>query len=148
MSVKIGRSPGQIVVNVNVSSPDVNVNVEPGTTNVTVESEGSKKSPLKKDNLTADGSEQTVIEATGLSLLEGYLDLQNMQAGDTVLIKQYVKVEEGGDYKLVDNGSYSDVQTKPILHFLSRILDLGMKITLQQTAGTYKSFPHAFYKED
>lgn len=108
---------------------------------------GAQKSLLKRQNITADGSEQTIIEAMGLGLLEGYIDLSNMQAGDTVLIKQYVKIVEGGDYKLYANGSYSGVQSQPMLHFEDRMLDLGMKITLQQTAGTFRAFPYEFYKE-
>lgn len=102
--------------------------------------------PIKKGNLNANGSEQTVVEAMGIGMVDGYLDLAAMQLGDVIQIKQYVKVE--GSYRLYAGESYSGVQITPVLYCPKKTVDTGMKITLQQTAGTFKRFPHAFYRED
>lgn len=109
---------------------------------------GAKKSVFKEGNFTADGTEQVVVDAPGLLHLEGYVDLSEMDDGDEVALRQYVKIEEGGEYKLYNGESYSGAQAKPLVHFRSIVGYYGIKITLQQTAGTYKKFNHQFMKEE
>jgi hypothetical protein len=109
---------------------------------------GTKKSVFKEGNLTADGTEQVVVDAPGLLHLEGYVDLSEMVAGDEVTLRQYVKIEEGGEYKLYNGDAYSGAQEKPLIHFRSIVGYYGVKVTLQQTAGAYKKFNYQFMKEE
>lgn len=97
--------------------------------------------------LTADGTEQDVVELTILGSLEGWIDLANMQAGDTITIREYAKLKSGGTYRLYDSATYSNVQSKPALHVVKLPAKYGIKVTLQQTAGTNRDYDYNFFKE-
>ena len=81
-------------------------------------------------------------------LIEGYIDLSNMQSGDTVVVKEYIAVE-GDNYKLFTQVTYSGIQQEPIIRFHTKTLlhDMKYKVTVTQTAGTLKSFPYRFILE-
>jgi len=100
-----------------------------------------------KGTLFADGSEQTLLEFIGIGVISGHVDLQNMEDGDVVTIRYYIKLKEGGEYKLYEEETYVGVQGKPVVHFKPVAVDVALKITLQQTAGTYKSFDYNFIRE-
>jgi hypothetical protein len=99
--------------------------------------------------LTADGTEQKVaeLEETELGTLEGHIDLANMQSGDGVTIREYIRMKAGGDYRLYDSADYSGAQTKPALHVVKLPSKYGVKVTLEQTAGTYRTFDYNFFRE-
>lgn len=105
------------------------------------------KQLLKEDILMADGTEQTVIEVSGLINLEGYIDLSQMQNGDTVTLKRYVKISAEGDYKLHGQETFVGVQEQPLIRFPPIAGYYGIKITLQQTSGEFKNFQYQFFKE-
>jgi len=96
--------------------------------------------------LTADGTEQTVVEVITLGTLEGYIDLANMQAGDSVTIREYVKLKSGGTYRLYDSATYTDAQSKPALHIVKLPTRYGIKVTLEQTAGVYRDYNYNFFR--
>lgn len=97
--------------------------------------------------LTADGNEQDVAEATVLGTLEGWIDLANMEVGDTVVIKEYAKLKTGGTYRLYDSATYTNVQAKPALHIVKLPAKYGVKVTLQQTGGVNRNYDYNFFKE-
>ena len=101
--------------------------------------------PVAQGTIIADGTEQLVVEDAVLSNLSGFLDLVELQAGDTVIIRQYVDMN--GGYKLYAEESYSDVQAQPALHLTPKTSNTKMKVTLEQTAGTYKEFGYEFVRE-
>jgi hypothetical protein len=103
--------------------------------------------PYSKGTLIADGSEQTLVEFIGIGVISGHVDLQKMTDDDIVIIRYYIKLKEDGEYKLYDEETYVGVQTKPVIHFKPITVDVALKITLQQTAGTYKSFDYNFIRE-
>jgi hypothetical protein len=103
--------------------------------------------PYSKGTLIADGSEQTLVEFIGVGTISGHVDLQKMTDDDIVIIRYYIKLKEDGEYKLYDEETYVGVQTKPVIHFKPITVDVALKITLQQTAGTYKSFDYNFIRE-
>lgn len=107
----------------------------------------ARKSLYKEGKLTADGTEQVVVDAPSLLNLEGYIDLSKMVSGDTVVLKRYVKIEENGEYRLHADEIYTGAQAQPLIRFPFMASYYGMKVTLQQTAGTYKSFAYQFFKE-
>jgi hypothetical protein len=106
---------------------------------------GMKLEPFAEGILVADGMEQLVVENPVLSILTGYLGLGNLQAGDTVIIRQYVKLD--GTYGLYASETYSGIQTEPTLHFTGRPSMDKIKLTLEQTAGVMKSFAYQFIRE-
>jgi hypothetical protein len=102
---------------------------------------------VKKDTIMADGTEQVLLEYSGrISTIAGYIDLSNMRAGDTVIIRSYVKIKEDGGYVLYHPETFIGEQTEPALYTLPRLSGLAFKITLQQTTGSYKSFDYLFVK--
>jgi len=98
--------------------------------------------------LTADGTEQTVVELTSLGHLEGYIDLSNMAPGDITVVKVYIKIKSGGSYRQYDSSTYSDAQTNSALHISSLPASYGLKITLQQTAGVNRAYDYKFFKRE
>jgi len=102
---------------------------------------------VKKDTIVANGTEQVLIEYVGrISTISGYVDLSNMEDGDTVIIRSYVKIKEDKDYVLYRPETFINKQLEPALHLLPRVTGVAMKVTLQQTTGTYKSFDYLFVK--
>jgi len=104
-----------------------------------------RKSVVKEGVLEADGTEQTLVEVVGAVSLEGYVDLGEMGDGDEVVLRRYVKIQGGGEYGLHASDTYSGVQREPLVRFPPITCYYGLRITLQQTAGTYRRFPHQFF---
>ena len=96
--------------------------------------------------LTADGTEQTVVEVTTIGTHEGYIDLANMQAGDSVTIREYIRLKSGGTYRLYDSATYTDAQTKPALHLVKLPTKYGIRVTLEQTAGVNRDYDYNFFR--
>jgi hypothetical protein len=102
--------------------------------------------PFAKGTLVTDGSEQVVMEVSGSVRVSGYISLANMEAGDTVVIRQYMKLLNG-EYKRYASETYTGVQENPIVYIMPKELASAIKVTLQQTSGTYKTFDYLFIKE-
>jgi len=107
----------------------------------------TRKQILAEGTVTADGTEQTVLEAQGIMNLEGYVDLSEMTNGDTVTLRRYVKIQQDAEYKLHGEETYVGIQAQPLIRFPPMAGYYGIKITLKQTSGTYKNFPYQFFKE-
>lgn len=102
-------------------------------------------------SLTADGAEQNVVldETVGnpSRYLEGFIDLTNMAGGDTVVIREYISVIAGPSYRKYAEETYSGVQALPLLFITTKPARYGLRVTLQQTAGTYKAYPYQFWRK-
>ena len=103
-----------------------------------------KLETVAEGELTADGSEQDVVVCIDLAILSGYISMSKMQVGDTMIVKQYIKVN--GTDELYAQDTYSGPQIE-LLHFQSRAFKDTTRITLQQTAGPYKTFDYEFIRE-
>lgn len=101
--------------------------------------------PLKSGNLTADGSEQTLVEYIGLGRVSGYVDLSAMQLGDIVEVRQYIMVD--GSYQKYADEVYEDLQTILVIYVTPKEADKGLKVTLQQTLGFMRSYYYRFILE-
>jgi hypothetical protein len=110
--------------------------------------ETKKMKPLRSGNLLADGTEQTLLEFQGVAKIVGYVDLSNMTVGDTVTIRQYMKLTPEASYKKYAEQTLTGVQPEPLLYITPKETDVAILITLQQTAGTFKRYPHNFMEED
>lgn len=101
------------------------------------------------DTLTADGTEQNVyINDAPSSLfkpLKILIDTTNMALNDDITIKIYYRLKDGGNPILATDEDFSDAQTIPL-----KIYDLqpnlyGIKVTLEQTAGTNRTYDWECY---
>jgi len=98
--------------------------------------------------LTATGAEDTIKEIlTTINKLHCFIDLTNMQAGDTIIIRQYMKIKAAGSYILYAEETFSDAQTLPMLYVVTKPARYGIKITLEQTVGTYRDFDWETFQE-
>ena len=107
--------------------------------------------------LTADGSEQILyINDNPLGCFHPhtlFVDLENMQAGSTVIIRVYYRLNAGGGLQLWDYHTYTGVDggLASGLKLISADLlptRFGVKITLEQTAGTYRDYDWEIFTEE
>jgi len=115
---------------------------------ITPSKETKRLKPIKGGNLLADGTEQTLLEFEGIAKIVGYVDLSFLELGDTIIIRQYMKIVEGGSYKKYAEQTLSGSQPEPLLYITPKETDVAILVTLQQTAGEFKKFPHNFMEED
>lgn len=104
--------------------------------------------PLAKGNLMANGSEQALEEFIGIGLVYGSVSLDQMVEGDTVVIRQYIKLMDGYPYQMYGAESYSGVQVFPVIYFPAKATTTALKITLEQIAGDFRRYRHDFLWED
>jgi hypothetical protein len=101
-------------------------------------------------SVTMDGTEKNVVldEITGnpQRFLEGYIDLTPMASGDTVVIRQYMKIAAAGAYVKYAEETYSGAQSLPLLFVTTKVGSYGIKVTAQQTAGTNRTFSFQFFR--
>jgi hypothetical protein len=100
---------------------------------------------LAEGTLVADGTEQTITEASEAMRLSGYVSLSEIQAGDSIVLRQYVELSN--TYKKYAEETYSGVQTNPVVYITPKESASRLKITLEQTAGASRSFAYKFIKE-
>jgi hypothetical protein len=101
-------------------------------------------SVIAEGYIYADGTEQVILDAGGGMLVTGYIDLSEMQTGDEVVLRMYVRTREGGSYGLYASKAYSDAQAEPVVCVLPRYTAYGTRLTLQQVRGTYRRFSYMF----
>lgn len=107
---------------------------------------GMKIETVAEGTLTADGSEQTVVEdGVGPAILSGFINVKNLQLGDSVAVKAYAMVN--GTYGLYGQDTYAGAQPEPVLRISGIRYKDQLKITLQQTAGSYRGFDYEFVRE-
>ena len=97
--------------------------------------------------MKADGSEQILFEYVRNEpfTLSGYVNLKNMEDGDKVTIREYIKMAIDDDFHLYEEATYVNKQEKPIIYIRKLPALRGIRITLQQTEGIFKYFPFEFF---
>lgn len=99
--------------------------------------------------LVLDGTLQILHENTENKVLEGAVDLSPLISGDTLLVRLETRVKSGGAYIKTGadrtfNGPVAD-QDK-MLSFLPRAHKYGFKVSVQQTAGPFRTLDFIFFK--
>jgi len=77
--------------------------------------------------------------------LSGYINLRNMEEGDTMVLREYVKLAVDEEYVLYAEQTYVGKQEQPLVRIRKLPAMRGVKITLRQTSGTPKYVPWEFY---
>lgn len=90
--------------------------------------------------LSATGAEDTIRESTDEGKLHCFIDLTAMQAGDSITVRQMLKIKAAGSYIKYAEETYADVQSLPMLYIVTKPSKHGIKITLEQTAGTNRDY--------
>ena len=105
------------------------------------------QSEVAKGTKSADGSEQDLVNVSGIGKYEGYIDLTNMGASDIVVVKEYVKLKSGGSFIVYATTTYNGVQAEPAIHAVRKLSEYGWRVTLQQTDGVNRDYDYEFLKE-
>ncbi len=99
-------------------------------------------------SLLMDGTEQTIKEIlTTINKLHCFVDLTPMLAGDTVVVRQYMQILTAGSFIKYAEDTFSDVQTLPLLYVVTKPARYGIRITLEQTVGTMRTFDWETFQE-
>jgi len=99
-------------------------------------------------SLLMDGLEQIVKEIlTTVNKLHCFVDLTPMLALDTVVVRQYMKIASAGAYVKYAEETYNDAQSLPLLYIVTKPANYGIKVTLQQSAGTYRTLAWETFQE-
>lgn len=96
---------------------------------------------------TMTGSEVTLFEfvPTAPSYFEGgSIDMTNMAAGDTIVVKVYRKIKSGGNYILESTTSYADDLAPALVAVAGFATRYGVKVTATQSGGTNRTLDTAF----
>jgi hypothetical protein len=81
-------------------------------------------------------------------LVEGYVDLVNLATGDTLIVTEYLAID-GTNYRIFNQVTYNGAIANPAVRFYTKMFYSGMlyKVTLNQTAGTLRSFVYRFIQQ-
>ena len=93
-----------------------------------------------------DGTEQTIFENTELGEYSGYIFLDALESGDSITIRIYIRDPEDGNYKKYLEETFDGVIDPPTVRVVPIIGKCGIKVTAQQTAGSYKTITHMWFK--
>jgi hypothetical protein len=96
-------------------------------------------------------TETTVIEVTGQTddfIVEGYLDLSQLQNEDILTVTEYIAVD-GVNYQQFLSSQFSGPVSMPIIRFHAKTIQKTMKykVTVNQTSGTARNIPYGFIVE-
>lgn len=93
-------------------------------------------------------TEVTLVEKADdkIGILDGFVDLTTMEAGDTIVFRQFMQVKGAGDYVIYNEETVSDVQTVPLLHIVTKTAKDKIKVSAEQTAGTVRTLDVQFYR--
>jgi len=99
-------------------------------------------------SIVMTGLEVVLVEKTDdkIGVLDGYVDLSTMEAGDTIVIRQFMQVKAAGAYVKYAEESYDGVQTIPLLHVVTKTAKDKIKVTAEQTGGTNRTLDVQFYR--
>lgn len=93
---------------------------------------------------TANNEDRPIIqiELGKPFMISAYIDLSNMTDEDEITIRQYIKIQQTGNYILYAEKPYIGAQRIKLLHIMTKPAKYGLKITLQQHNTDYKQFPY------
>jgi len=82
----------------------------------------------------------------GTSEICGYIDLANLEAGDTVALRLYARVRQNGSWRMYGQEVYTGVQGQPLIFITPKPETHGLRVTLQQTAGIPRIVDYEFFR--
>jgi len=111
--------------------------------------------PILKEtggSLTADGSEQVVVEvATPMGVfkpLKVKINTTAMTWGDWITLRWYEVITPAGAYVKKDELTLNGPQVSPLINIELEPNRNGVRVTLEQTAGVNRVFPWEYTFED
>jgi hypothetical protein len=111
----------------------------------------SKSDYTGKITIPSLNTETTVLEVTGQTddyIVEGYIDLSQLQSGDTLTVTEYIAID-GVNYQQFLSSQFSGPVSMPIIRFHAKTIQKNMKykVTINQSSGTPRTIPYGFIVE-
>jgi hypothetical protein len=102
---------------------------------------------LGSGSFMTSSTEEPIFEYTRTEpfTFTGYVNLKNMEDGDTIYLRQYVKLAIDDEYTLYAEEEYRDKQKEPLINIEKLPVLKAVKITVQQVSGEPKYIPWEFY---
>lgn len=99
----------------------------------------------------ATGVETTVVDIPPQAddyMVEGYIDLAQLTAGDSVLVKELVALD-GSSFRAFTNIIYTGPVDEPVVRFHTKTLpaQAGYRVTVTPLTGAPRTIPYAFILE-
>lgn len=112
---------------------------------------GTKSELIVDSSVLADGTIQTILTETAAKIetVVGWLNLNQMDAGDAVTVRWTIDGGDGEGDVYHATEVYEDAQVNSKVFFVPHKIKTGtvMKVTIQQTAGVYRTFFYDFMRE-
>ncbi|GAJ12326.1 unnamed protein product [marine sediment metagenome] len=104
--------------------------------------------PLVEGALKVDEIEYAIVEAHGSNPFRvmGYVDLYNLTPGDRVVLREYMMIKKGGEYRLYAEAPYENEQGEPLVYVESKVSRYGIKVTIHQVAGDSRVVDFQFFE--
>jgi len=65
--------------------------------------------------------------------VEAYIDLSSLAEGESITVKQYMKIRPDGDFRKYAEETYTGVQPLPLLYVVTKPAVYGLKIEIEMT---------------
>lgn len=91
--------------------------------------------------ITTNATEQTINSNILNRSFVLWLDLNALQAGDTVVVRAKRKVLSSGTIREFASQTFADVQSPPVQALVPVALPYGGDFTIQRTSGTDRAIP-------
>lgn len=85
------------------------------------------------------------IESPTPFMVESYISLHNMVAGDTFLVLEEIRDQDDATYREYGRTTFFDAQTSPMVHFEPKVCQ-GWRIRIQRIAGADKDVTYQFFR--
>jgi len=104
------------------------------------------------DTITTDGNEQTIFIIDNPDFpfkpIKLLLDTTNHGAGETISVRQYLRLKEGGDYIEFMTTELAAAQSPIGVNFDLFPNTFGIKLTIEKTAGANVAYDYEVYMEE
>jgi len=103
------------------------------------------------NEFTTDGTEQTVVtQEAPAGILEPmtfFLDMTNHTAGETIVVREYYRISDGGGMLLADVNTYAGVlpNSRELLIVNLEPNRFGFRITVEKTAGANRDYDYELF---
>jgi hypothetical protein len=85
----------------------------------------------------------TIATSTTQCMMQAFVDLNAMAAGDVFRLRVYEKTVSGGTQRVIYDRTYQGVLSQPIVVTPALVLANGWDVTLLKLSGTDRAIPYS-----
>lgn len=112
--------------------------------------QGIEKRPVRVQNGTQATTNVlavigAAVENTTPFMVEAYISLHNMVAGDAFLVLEEVRDQDDATYRELGRTTFYDAQTSPMVWFETKLCQ-GWRLRIQRVAGADRNVTYQFFR--